>query len=363
MVCNAGEHAGAPSARTRVLMGSRSDWLAPLSSEKEMREEGSIYPPQARVQKTLTTGCPECCRVSAWSCWPQNSNMGNCATAPVAFDGVPSPPRAGRRRKSIKSTPPARAAPKEEPSTLGAWSPDVSPVVAIGGSDEDANPTNPWGRSVSDEVEELARPEARGRARRKGIATLPVSSDVSRQVSGALAQETMRLGLCGLRNYGNTCFVNAVLQCLSHTRPLANYFLSRDWQDDVNPGNKLGHGGALARAFGDVISRLWLRDKPVQKPEAFLQTVFSCAGGSDFGDGNQHDAHEFLSFLLDGLHEDLNGRVGRGDMSHRDSMLSSMTISDSPGSEAAVPTPSKHGDFSWMMHLQHNNSFIGAHML
>jgi ubiquitin carboxyl-terminal hydrolase 8 len=34
-------------------------------------------------------------------------------------------------------------------------------------------------------------------------------------------------GLTGLKNLGNTCYMNSVLQCMSATTPLARYFLSR----------------------------------------------------------------------------------------------------------------------------------------
>ena len=33
-------------------------------------------------------------------------------------------------------------------------------------------------------------------------------------------------GLTGLKNLGNTCYMNSVLQCMSATTPLARYFLS-----------------------------------------------------------------------------------------------------------------------------------------
>ena len=50
-------------------------------------------------------------------------------------------------------------------------------------------------------------------------------------------------GLTGLRNLGNTCYMNSVVQCLSSVAPLAAYFISGAYREDINRSNRDGTRG------------------------------------------------------------------------------------------------------------------------
>ncbi|KAH7335450.1 hypothetical protein B0J17DRAFT_670242 [Rhizoctonia solani] len=113
-----------------------------------------------------------------------------------------------------------------------------------------------------------------------------------------------QLGMSGLRNMGNTCYMNSVLQCLSGTVPFTRFFTDRRWHHEVNMMNPLGTRGELANAFYTLLRDMWQGDLPYLTPAPFRKSI--CAHARQFFGSDQHDAQEFLIFLLDGLHEDLN---------------------------------------------------------
>jgi len=111
-------------------------------------------------------------------------------------------------------------------------------------------------------------------------------------------------GVVGLRNLGNTCFMNSCLQCLSNTEPLTFYFLHSLFEKEINRTNVLGTKGKLAKTYAKFIKSMWCDTDSVVTPDAIKSAVSSI--NPMFSGYAQHDSQEFFSFLIDGLHEDLN---------------------------------------------------------
>uniref|UniRef100_A0A8C2HV54 ubiquitinyl hydrolase 1 n=1 Tax=Cyprinus carpio TaxID=7962 RepID=A0A8C2HV54_CYPCA len=148
-------------------------------------------------------------------------------------------------------------------------------------------------------------------------------------------------GFTGLVNLGNTCFMNSVIQSLSNTRELRDYFHDRGFESEINCSNPLGTGGRLAISFAVLLRALWKGTHHAFQPSKLKAIVASKA--SQFTGYAQHDAQEFMAFLLDGLHEDLN-RIQNKPYTE--------TV-DSDGRQDEVVA-----EEAWQRHKMRNDSFI-----
>ncbi|KAK9530499.1 hypothetical protein VZT92_011995 [Zoarces viviparus] len=132
-------------------------------------------------------------------------------------------------------------------------------------------------------------------------------------------------GVAGLKNHGNTCFMNAILQCLSNTELFAEYlaleqFKGGETSSSGGGNDKAKSNGMLVQKKGSqqqqqdsgevteqlsgLVRALWTFEYTPQHSRDFKNVVSKSA--LQFKGNSQHDAQEFLLWLLDRVHEDLN---------------------------------------------------------
>nr|XP_020453979.1 ubiquitin carboxyl-terminal hydrolase 2-like [Monopterus albus] len=121
-------------------------------------------------------------------------------------------------------------------------------------------------------------------------------------------------GLVGLRNLGNTCFMNSIVQCLSNTPELRDYCLRNIHRTDLN--NNCRDNAALMEEFAKLTQSLWSSVNEAISPSDFRNQIQRYA--PKFVGCNQQDAQEFLRCLLDGLHNEVNRVTVRPQVSAED---------------------------------------------
>ncbi|KAI0439249.1 hypothetical protein F4803DRAFT_52004 [Xylaria telfairii] len=133
--------------------------------------------------------------------------------------------------------------------------------------------------------------------------TSPISSGAVTR--GRATKSGRTLGCVGLTNLGNTCYMNAALQCLRSVEELTKYFRVGEWEKELNKANVLAHNGDVAAAYAHLLKEIY-KDPPPSSiaPRQFKNTIGRHA--PQFSGYGQQDSQEFLGFLLDGLQEDLS---------------------------------------------------------
>ncbi|XP_016975237.2 ubiquitin carboxyl-terminal hydrolase Usp2 isoform X2 [Drosophila rhopaloa] len=152
--------------------------------------------------------------------------------------------------------------------------------------------------------------------------------------SASSSRDEKSEGLCGLRNIGNTCFMNSVIQCLSHTQELTRFLRSHHGSRTSSTKDQ-----QILHEFAKLIQEMWTSNVHTVTPME-LKRAFSTKHRM-YSDYNQQDAQEFLRFFLDSLHSALNSGV-KGETLSIDDNLSD----------------NKKADLTWEWYTRHENSLV-----
>jgi ubiquitin C-terminal hydrolase len=293
--------------------------------------------------------------------------------------------------------------------SVGPRIPSGTSTVSSGGSRSNAV-RNGANTSALDGQEGLAASTVANTARN----TLSIDKKKTGELLAASSPDPN--GILGLWNLGNTCYMSAALHCLSHTPFLRMYFLSGRFRRDLNRTNIFGTGGRLTEEFATLLSMLWTTGggekvtstnvgspvvshsgvnsngsprKPVVVNSGAQAGMVSNSGNansivsspkyvtprtfkrmldktkSQFEGNHQQDSQEFLSALLDALHEDLNKydkkREEMSELQRKNGAVHNRAEVGVAGNSSGLPANGKYADSeSLLVDIKRSNESFSA---
>ncbi|OIW18627.1 hypothetical protein TanjilG_13379 [Lupinus angustifolius] len=136
--------------------------------------------------------------------------------------------------------------------------------------------------------------------------TLTLSASVKKNDGSEFSEFGLDPDLCfgitvrkigaGLRNLGNTCFLNSVIQCLTYTEPLAAYLQSGKHKSSCRIA-----GFCALCAIQNHVSRALQSTGRILSPEHLVGNL-RCIS-RNFRNARQEDAHEYMVNLLESMHK------------------------------------------------------------
>lgn len=136
-------------------------------------------------------------------------------------------------------------------------------------------------------------------------------SFVSEALAEYLQDETRVRGLTGLRNLGNTCYLNSGIQALSNCPPFTQFFLECD--NFITTKKK----PYIAQIYKRLMLDIWGRKRHGYMNPNSLVSSFKQACPM-FKGYTQQDAQEFLRCFMDRLHEELKEPITSEDDSEEE---------------------------------------------
>ena len=146
----------------------------------------------------------------------------------------------------------------------------------------------------------------------------------------------------GIENYGNTCYFNSVNQIFLNLPILQQLFLDQRINFFINKFNKFGHQGKFFETFRNLY---WIKNSKIGDNVKNLKKMVGKLK-EDFNNNQQQDANEYLNFLLENLHEELNIHSSKKYIEEKDDIFGH--------------NKNELGNISWSNNLQRNASFIDS---